>query len=200
MRLTTAAILAVCSVFGTEAQASEPRSHDGGFFLRLSPGLGFARSSITEDGDELELSGLSGSFDVAIGAVVGRNLAIHGNIGAWTVPDPTLRFNDMEEQVEGASVTLISYGAGFTWYFGTSNAYLSAWAGAAELEFEFENEIDKSDTGFAFEVGLGKEWWVSDRWGLGVSATAGYHSIPPGDASNNFSGPSFAIRFSATLN
>ncbi len=41
---------------------------------------------------------------------------------------------------------------------------------------------------------------MSDRWGLGVSGTVGYHSVPPGDAANNFKGPSFALRFSATFN
>ena len=199
MRLTVAVTLALCAV-GAGAQAGEPRSHDGGFFLRLAPGLGYARTSISEGGDELALSGFSGSLDVAIGAMVTRNLAIHGNIGAWSVVDPSLRFNGEEAQIEDSAVSLVSYGGGLTWYFGTSNAYLTAWGGAAELDFEFEGDEETSETGWAFEVGLGKEWWVSDRWGLGVSASGGYHSVPPGDAANNFSGPSFAVRFSATLN
>jgi hypothetical protein len=199
MRLTMAATVVLC-VCATGARAGEPRSHDGGFFLRLAPGLGYARTSISELGDDLELRGLSGSLDVAIGAMVTRNLALHANIGAWAVVDPTLRFNGEEEQIEDTAVSLVSYGGGFTWYFGSSNAYVTAYAGAAGLEFEFEGEAESSETGWAFEVSLGKEWWVSDRWGLGVSASGGYHSVPPGDASNNFSGPSFAVRFSATLN
>jgi Outer membrane protein beta-barrel domain len=199
MRLTTAT-LALSLALGATAQAAEPRSHDGGFFLRVAPGLGFARSKIAEAGDELELRGLSGNADIAIGAVVTKNLAIHANLGGWSVVDPTLKFNGEEEQFEDASISLFSYGAGFTWYFGTSNVYVTAWGGAAELDFEFEGENETSDTGFAFEVGVGKEWWVSDRWGLGVSASAGYHSVPPGDAANDFKGPSFAVRFSATLN
>ena len=99
MRLTMAAILVVCPALSAEARANEPRSHDGGFFLRLAPGGGYARSSITEAGDELELSGVSGNLDIAIGAVVTRNLAIHANLGGWSIVDPTVRFNDDEEQI-----------------------------------------------------------------------------------------------------
>jgi hypothetical protein len=91
-------------------------------------------------------------------------------------------------------------GGGVTYYFGKSNVYVTASVGAALLTFDIDGDSEDSDTGIAFDAGVGKEWWVSDRWGLGVSATGGYHSIPPGDAGNNFSGPSFALRFSATLN
>jgi hypothetical protein len=72
--------------------------------------------------------------------------------------------------------------------------------GAAQLHFEADGDSDDSDTGFAFVTGVGKEWWVSDRWGLGVSGTFGYHSVPPKGGGSNLSGPSVAIRFSATLN
>ena len=200
MRVSAAVLVFGGALASAAAQAGEPQSHDRGFFLRVAPGGGFARTAIDEAGDRFELRGFSGSLDVAVGATVAKNFALHGNVGAWSVVDPTLRFNGEEDAVEDAAVTLVSYGAGFTWYFGSSNAYLTAWAGAAELEFEFEGDEESSESGFAFEVGLGKEWWVSDRWGLGVSASAGYHSVPPGDAASNFKGPSFAVRFSATLN
>ena len=45
---------------------------------------------------------------------------------------------------------------------------------------DFDGDDETSDTGFAAEVGLGKEWWVGNKWGLGASFTAGYHSIPSG--------------------
>ena len=49
-------------------------------------------------------------------------------------------------------------------------------------------------------MGLGKEWWVGNKWGLGASLTAGYHTIPPDDASENFKGTSFLVKFTATMN
>jgi hypothetical protein len=194
-----AVMLFLSLALGAGAHAGEPRSHDGGFFLRVAPGVGFASSKFAE-ADEMEFRGLSGHADIAIGAMIRPNLAFHANVGGWTLDNPTLRINEREEDLEDTSFALFSYGGGFTWYFGKSNVYVTAWGGAAELDFAQGGSEETSDTGFAAGFGVGKEWWVSDRWGIGVSVSGGYHSVPPGDAENNFKGPSFAVSFSATLN
>jgi hypothetical protein len=196
----SSAILFLCLAAAAGAEAGEPRRHDGGFFLRIAPGVGFARTNIDEAGDELEFRGLSGAADIAIGWMVRPNLALHATLGGWTLDDPTVRFNGQEEDVQDMSLFLFGYGGGFTWYFGDSNVYLTAWGAAAELDFELDGTTETSDTGYALGLGVGKEWWVSDRWGLGVSLSAGYHAVPPGDAESRFKGPSFAVSFSATLN
>ena len=198
MRVAVPTILAVLAPVA--AIAGAPRRHDGGFFLRLAPGFGYARSAIDEDGGRLALKGTSGGIDIAIGAVVRENFAVHATLGGWALVDPKVEFNGEEEVADGTSLTMTMFGAGFTYYLGESNVYLTASAGVSELIFEFEEEREHSDTGVAFDVGLGKEWPVGDKWGLGVSASGGYHSVPPGDAVNNFKGPSFAVRFSATRN
>jgi hypothetical protein len=182
------------------ASAGEPRRHDGGFFLRFAPGGGYSRTAIDEDGDRLAVKGVSGSFDAAIGAMVKENFAVHVTLGAWSIIDPKVELNGLEEVATDTAMTMVMIGGGFTYYLGPSNTYLTASAGAATLSFDFEGETSDSDTGVAAEVGLGKEWWVGDRWGIGVSGTAGYHSIPPGDATGTFKGPSFAVRVSITFN
>lgn len=198
MRIAVVSVLAVSAA--AAASAGEPRRHDGGFFLRLAPGGGYSRTAIDEAGDQFTLKGPSGSFDIAIGAVVKENFAIHATLGGWAVVDPTVEFNGLEETVTNTSIGMSLFGGGFTYYFGPSNVYLTASAGAAVLSLEIDGDREDSNTGIAFDVGLGKEWWVSDRWGLGASGTVGYHSVPPGDAEGKFAGPSFALRFSATFN
>jgi hypothetical protein len=198
MRIAVPTVLAAWAPLA--AIAGEPRSHDRGFFLRLAPGGGYSRTAIDEDGDRFALKGTSGSMDIAIGAVVKDNFAVHATIGAWGLVDPDVELNGEEEVATDTSLTMTLIGAGFTYYLGQSNVYLTASGGASMLTLEFEGESENSNTGVAFDVGLGKEWWVSDNWGLGVSATVGYHSVPPGDAENHFKGPSFAVRFSATRN
>jgi hypothetical protein len=195
-----AALLAVS--LPLTVQAGEPRSHDGGFFMRLAPGIGYTSSKIEDGSNSLEIRGASGSFDIALGAVISRNFAIHAVLGGWSLSNPTVEFNGLERDTDDASLTMGSFGAGFTYYFGSSNTYLTASAGASSLTLDNDGDKTESDTGFSFDAGLGKEWWVSDRWGLGVSATIGYHSIPTDDEGidDNFKGPSFAVRFSATLN
>ena len=193
-------ITALAVLIPLVASAGEPRRHDGGFFLRLAPGGGYSLTAIDEDGDRLALKGVSGSFEAAIGAMVKENFAVHATLGGWSLIDPTVEFNGQEEVANDTAMTMVMIGGGFTYYLGPSNTYLTASVGASTLSFDFEGETNDSDTGVAFEVGLGKEWWVGDRWGIGVSGTAGYHSIPPGDATGKFKGPSFAVRFSATFN
>ena len=193
-------ITALAVLIPVAAGAGEPRRHDGGFFLRLAPGGGYSRTAIDEDGDRLALKGVSGSIDAAIGAMVKENFAVHATLGGWALIDPTLEFAGLEEVVNDASVTVILVGGGFTYYLGRSNTYLTASVGASTLTIDLEGESDESDTGVAVDVGLGKEWWVSDRWGIGVSGTAGYHSVPPGDGTAKFKGPSFAVRLSVTFN
>ena len=78
--------------------------------------------------------------------------------------------------------------------------YLTASVGAGSLTLEFDGDTEDSDTGIAFDVGLGKEWWVSDRWGLGVSRDRRLPLDPARGRGRQFSGPSFAVRFSATFN
>jgi hypothetical protein len=182
------------------ASAGEPRVHDGGFFLRSTVGGGYARTADEEEGDRIALKGVSGTFDVAIGAMVKKNFAVHATLGGWSLVDPTVELNGQEAVIKDAATTVILIGGGFTYYLGPSNTYLTASVGASTLTFDFEGESHESGTGVAFEVGLGKEWWVSDRWGLGVSGTAGYHSVPTSDSASHFKGPSFAVRFSATFN
>lgn len=198
--MRVAAVSALAVFVAAAASAGEPRRHDGGFFLRLAPGGGYSRTAIDELGDRFALKGPSGSFDVAIGAVVKENFAIHATLGAWAVVDPTFEFDGLEETATDTSIAMSMFGGGFTYYFGPSNVYLTASVGASVLSFEIEGDRETSDTGIAVDVGLGKEWWVSDGWGLGASGTVGYHSVPPGDATSNFKGPSFAVRFSATFN
>ncbi len=101
MRVTVFSVLAVC--VAAAASAGEPRRHDGGFFLRLAPGGGYSRTAIDEAGDRFALKGTSGSFDIAIGAVVKENFAIHATLGGWAVIDPKVEFAGLEETANDTS-------------------------------------------------------------------------------------------------
>jgi hypothetical protein len=59
-----------------------------------------------------------------------------------------------------------------------------------------------SDAGFALDFTLGKEWWIGNRWGMGLSAAIGYHSIADGgtNVTEKWSGANLAVRFSVTYN
>jgi hypothetical protein len=72
--------------------------------------------------------------------------------------------------------------------------------GIGSLTLEADDEDLESDNGVVIDLTIGKEWWVGRNWGLGVAGSLGLHSIPDPDVDENWSGPSFAVRFSATMN
>lgn len=201
MRLPSRVLPVVLTVvLPLSAFADEPREHDGGFFLRLSPGFGALNSEAAAEGNTVKLSGSAGAFDLALGYGVSPNLIVHGNIGAWSALDPTLEFNSTEFPTGDLTVSLTSFGAGVTYYVGDSNVFLTGSVGLAQLTAEVEGDESDTGTGFAVEAAVGKEWWVSDRWGLGVGGVVGYHSVPEEDIDGNWSGTSFGLRLTATMN
>lgn len=80
-----------------------------------------------------------------------------------------------------------------------ANLYLAASLGVGAFSASGDIEGD-SGSGFAGQTTLGKEWWVSARWGLGVAGVFGFFTLPESTSSENWTGYNFAVMFSATLN
>lgn len=181
---------------------SGPRDHNDGFFLRLSGGGGSAKTSICLLDEDFELSGTSGDVNLAVGAIVSPNLALHGTIWGWTVSDPDFSWGSLELENLPADLSLSAVGGGLTYYFMPVNMYLSGSVGMGILSVDAPGGSGETDGGLTFDVTLGKEWWVGNRWGLGVAGGFSYHSIPEPepDIDENWSGTSFGVRFSATMN
>jgi hypothetical protein len=175
-----------------------PRDHDGGFFLRLSTGGGYAQSEFG-DPAAMKISGPGGDMNFAVGMGVLPNLSVHATIFGWLLSGPTVEIGGSVGEFPG-DIMLYSLGCGVTYYIMPVNVYLSASVGAAVMSVEILGVTAETDIGPAFDVTLGKEWWVGGSWGLGVAGGFGYHSVPEQDVDENWSGYSLGVRFSATLN
>jgi len=175
------------------------RDHTGGFFLRLSAGGGAASTKIEDASDDLKLSGEAGELNFAIGGMIAPNLALHGTLFGWAIADPDVELNDLEGTLDG-DLALGAVGAGLTYYFMPANLYISGSVGGGQLSFDAGNVTVESDPGLVVDITVGKEWWVGKNWGIGVAAGIGLHSIPDKNADENWSGTSFAVRFTATMN
>lgn len=183
-----------------ESAYAGDRDHTGGFFLRLSAGVGAASTKIEEGSDELKLSGEAGDVNIAIGGMVSPNLAVHGTLFGWAITDPDAELNDMEGSLNG-DLTLGAIGVGLTYYLMPANVYFSPSIGFGSLSFDADDfEEVESDAGIAVDMTIGKEWWVGRNWGLGVAGSVGIHSIPEKGTDSNWKGANFAVRFTATMN
>ena len=176
-----------------------PRDHDGGFFLRLSTGAGYAQSEYG-DPSSVKLYGAVGDVNIAVGMIAVPNLALHATMFGWASSDMSAEIGETSIDFPG-DVTLGSFGVGFTYYLMPVNMYFSGSVGFSALRLDVLGAFSgKTDAGPAFDATLGKEWWVGGSWGLGVSGGFGYHSVPDKDVDESWSGYSLGIRFTATLN
>jgi hypothetical protein len=196
------ALLLIALLHSAAAAGGQARTHDG-LFLRLSGGAGAARSSIEGTGGKIEVSGAPGEMNFAIGGMVAPNLALHGTLWGWSIQDPdaevTLFGLGTANGTINGTVTMSAFGAGLTYYFMPVNMYASGSVGLGTLKLDGDVE-GETNVGPAMDLTLGKEWWVGNSWGLGVAGGFSYHSLPDKDVSENWSGTSFALRFSATFN
>lgn len=182
--------------------AGEPRTHDG-FFLRLSGGVGYGSTSRTLPSGivgnpqtaELAFDGLDGDYNFAVGGMIARNLALHGTFFGWSIADPDVEVDGTKTGSLDGNLSLSAMGGGVTYYIMPANIYFSGSLGLAWLSEEIE-----TDVGFGLDATIGKEWWVGGSWGLGLAGAFGYHSVPDDLFDENWSGVSFGLRFSATLN
>ena len=200
------AFATLTSASGT-SRAGEARTHDG-FFLRLAPGIGTASAKIEEQGSTFEFSDGVSEGDVAVGGLIGRNLLLHGTLFGWIMSGPKAELSlsgvgSGSVDVSG-SVYLSAVGGGLTYYVMPANLYFTGSIGMGRMVSELEDPFrGETENGLAFTLGLGKEWWVGDAWGLGVAGAFNYFSADDRNFvsdGNTWSGPSYAVRFSATFN
>jgi len=190
-------LIAMSVTFTTTAAG--PRDHEDGFFLRLSMGGGGGGTKIDDPDVLVDLSGGMGNVNFAIGGMVTPNLAIHGTLFGWTMTDPDARFEHLTGTLPG-DVTMSAIGAGLTYYIMPHNIYVSGSAGFGIIDVESFGLAGESEIGIAIDTTFGKEWWVSDRWALGVAGAFGFHSIPQEGIDTNWTGTDVAIRFTSTFN
>lgn len=171
--------------------------HDG-FFLRLHLGGGFTDVR----GNGLEISGGSVSVGVALGGALAENLILFGNLFLSVADSPDVKQAGITATSSG-SATLSGFGLGLTYYFMPVNIYISGALAAMIFEMDDSdgNKLYASDTGLGFQAMIGKEWWVSSEWGLGVAAELSLASMKDKDLSGvSWGGSAFSLVFSSTFN
>ena len=185
---------------------SEPHAHDGGF-LSIAMGMGYQSIDfVVEDWQEEtdNKAGLATDIDVKLGGTISYNTLMHLTI-TGTTKTGTIDYDDEYEDIR-ANMSLL--GLGVTHYF-EYNIFITASCGISQFHANDEVAVFSGviknkatqdiNTGFGFQVGGGKEWWVSDNWGIGASASLLY-----GFASNlrdtKESSLGITLRLSATYN
>ncbi len=165
------------SVVLSSACASAHLAEHTGLHLRATVGP----AVVSEEG-----AGVTGSL--AAGVAVAPNLIV--GVHAWDTAVTAL-INDAE-----------IYGLGPTveYYFMPANVYLAATPAFTRMSTSLLDQLHReSRWGPGFRAAAGKEWFVSQRWGLGVAGLLDVSSngFESGERSTRLSG---AVVFSASFN
>jgi hypothetical protein len=173
--------------------------HDG-LYLQLTPGVGVAATSTKlDDGSTLSLSGPGGTFGLAIGASITPSWIVALDVSATAVIAPTAKHDDMEvktsDDVKWSSAYL---GLKTDYYFMPLGFHVGGGLGLFRMALDVPNmDLAKSNLGGAAKLAVGKEWGLSDKWGLGISLES-IAGVVPDDTTKGWGFFSLDLAVSAT--
>ena len=196
--LFTAAL--VCGA-AAQAQSSDPlaRRHQG-FFFRGDLGVGYFRTTATNGLQDVTLSGGGGALGVNVGASLAENLILSANLWSATAVAPTVSAGGSSTNLNQSFVSLIALGPSLTYYAMPANVYLTGTAGFGKLSVS-KNNPSSTSMGPHFRFSLGKEWWTTDQWGLGMAAVVSLGANRDDGADNaTWHTVAASFSFSATYN
>ncbi len=185
-----------------QVPAGDPTVHRHlGFFLHLDLGLGALASSASTPIGDVKLSGGGGNFSIAAGGAVAENFILAGHIWDHVVSDPKVEVGGISGTATNSTLGLVGYGLNLTYYFRPSNLYLSATPSVTVLTVKSGGQSYDTEAGFGVQLAVGKEWWVSDHWGLGLNGQLAVASNKDkGAGAPTWGSAAIAIAFSATYN
>jgi hypothetical protein len=173
-----------------------------GFFIRPELGFGYFSSSASQGGTDATISGGGGVFALAIGGAVSENFIVAGQVWDYIASSPTLKVNGVNIPISnGSSAGVVGYGVLLNWYLQPSNLYIAVTPSFTKLVSSDGTSSETSEWGFGVRGAVGKEWWVSDHWGIGLAASLALSSNKfSGSGQPSWGSAAFGLTCSATYN
>jgi len=148
----------------------EGQEHKG-LMLRATTGYGFG--SLTATKADVREGSLVVGLGVDVGSAVIENLIVRGRLrGAVSY----YRDNDFGANVLFSFGTL---GIGVDYYFTPINIYVGGTVSVAGITRADEDRANRSKAGIGLDLDVGKEWWISRRWAIGIALRATYIDVAP---------------------
>jgi hypothetical protein len=183
VRTAVACLVTMAVAAQAQTALSGDRRHDG-FFLSISPGIAVGNTEADLGGnagtwDNITFRGPGGILDFKIGGAVAENVILSADLIGRNVRGPDLETVGGTEQLDDDIVLSdATLGLGLTYYVMPANVFFSGTLGFGSFRLQnIDNEDeDPVDTkaGFSWHAKVGKEWWVSRNWGLGVALGYGF--------------------------
>lgn len=201
------AIISICNAQTTDFRTMEGNWQHTGFYLSMSVGPNFPSitSEILPGSFKSTFTGTGAQFDLKIGGAVKENLILHATLISNALAGPKVTIDGVSQNTTNdISIGEAMIGGGVTYYLMPANVFLSGSVGLGNFtvtEGNTSNSIS-TDRGFSMQLKIGKEWWVSKRWGLGIAGTYGKTKLTNSTATIKefLDSRNLGILFNATLN
>lgn len=144
------------------------QQHDGGFF-RMSGGVGSMGLETPVQGFAAKLSGTSYAYSFAGGTALADSFLVGGELWGLYLSSPKVEYRGKSGTASDTSIRLTGVGLSLTYYVMPWNAYVTVVPSLASAKVSAGDTTGTSDDGFGIRLAVGKEWWVSDDWGVGLS-------------------------------
>jgi hypothetical protein len=151
-------------------------THDG-LYVGVRTGAGWLRHPAFSESD---LAGWDWQLALAVGVAITPRVVLFGELAESQVWQPG--------GMGPVDFNLVAVGPGLTYYLDPSNFFLSASLGVSQFGWRAETMDTRyggsgSTRGLTGRFSVGKEWWVSSNWGLGLAAEALLAKLGDGSAS-----------------
>ena len=176
-------LIVILAFLSISLAKSYPYTHDG-FFLNFALGPGI-------QGYNGYVEGADGHFSDADGGSLEFEMKIGGRVLPYTVLHVTYAAID---HMSDSGERMYLLGLGATYYIRPYNFFVGGTLGSSQ----FRTGLGASGYGFGFQILGGKEWWVSENWGIGTALSLTYGTAP--DYNGDLSAFSVNLLFSATFN
>jgi hypothetical protein len=185
-----------------EGRTAGWNQHDG-FFVRWTPGLAAASASENPGGGEQTLSGSGFLGGFAVGGTIMENLILHFSAHLGQIAEPKYEAPGISTNIKKSALGLVLFGGGLTRYWMPYNVYATVSAGLGGVVFVPEKgQSSGTERGLGLSFMVGKEWWASENWGLGIAGQYLFISAKDKDlfGTKDLTSSAFGLVFSATYN
>jgi hypothetical protein len=184
--------------------------HDG-FFLRLATGLSALHASWKEGSNDYAINGTGIALGMAFGGALTPNLVLYGEITGVVARDPTQKLNGASTTLTDYDVSFPGIGPGAAYYLMPANVYFSGTLAFFRLTQGYHGPSPGSEgtggdgriitnLGVGAAVVMGKDWWVSTNWSLGVAGLVHLAWMEVRHYHSHATAEAYSLLFSATYN
>ncbi|NQU34888.1 MAG: hypothetical protein HQ521_16800 [Bacteroidetes bacterium] len=172
------------------------------FWLTFGIGPGYAEMKADdESGRELNFSGASMIADLGLGVYLNNNQVLFADFFGHTLFSPKYIYGGNEISMPGdISVGWTGAGIGFGQYIEPQRFLIKGSVGIDMLSIDKDEEtIGETESGIYGKLAIGKEWLISNKVALGISAHAHIGSMKDKEV-NGYAAKWKAYGFGATIN